>query len=71
MESPRERISEIIAAINRIFGEGATEAQQLKRIGVLAAMGESLRRNNTVRKQIDAGNSEDAGGVREQGFQII
>ncbi|WP_405226849.1 type I restriction endonuclease subunit R [Lentisalinibacter sediminis] len=55
----RERISEIIAAINRIFGEGATEAQQLKRIGVLAAMGESLRRNNTVRKQIDAGNSDD------------
>ena len=55
----RERISEIIAAVNRIFGEGATDSQQLKRIGVLAAMGETLRRDDTVRKQIDAGNSDD------------
>ncbi len=55
----REKISEIIHALNSLFGEGVSEADRIKRMANLLAVGEQAGRNPTVRKQIDAGNSEE------------
>jgi type I restriction enzyme R subunit len=55
----REKISEIIRALNELFGEGISEGDKIKRAANLLATSEHARRNSTVRKQIDAGNSEE------------
>ena len=55
----REKISEIIHALNELFGEGLSEGDKIKRAANLLATSEHARRNRTVRKQIDAGNSEE------------
>ncbi|EGW55643.1 hypothetical protein [Candidatus Endoriftia persephonae] len=55
----RERISEIIHALNSLFGEGLSEGDRIKRMGNLLAIGEQARRDPTVRKQIEVGNSEE------------
>ncbi|MEG7524469.1 MAG: DEAD/DEAH box helicase family protein [Chromatiales bacterium] len=55
----REKISEIIHALNGLFGEGVSETDRIKRMGNLIAIGEHAGRNPTVRKQINAGNTEE------------
>lgn len=54
-----EKISEIIRALNELFGEGISEGDKIKRAANLLATTEHARRNSTVRKQIDAGNTEE------------
>ncbi|MGB0723242.1 MAG: type I restriction endonuclease subunit R [Gammaproteobacteria bacterium] len=55
----RERISDIIRALNELLGEGLSAEDRIKDIANLFAVAENARRDDTVRKQIDAGNSEE------------
>jgi len=55
----RERLSEIIRAMNDIFGADATDAVQVKRMTNLMAVSELARRDDTVRKQLAAGNTPE------------
>ena len=55
----RERISEIIRALNDLFGEDLSEADKIKRASNLAAVSELVGRDPTVGKQLAARNSEE------------
>ena len=55
----RERLSEIIRALNDLFGEGVGEGDTLKRVTNMMAVSELARRDDTVRKQLDAGNTDE------------
>ena len=55
----RERLSEIIRALNDLFGEGVGEGDTLKRVTNMMAVSEMARRDDTVRKQLDAGNTDE------------
>jgi len=56
----RERISEIIRAMNDLFGDDVSDVDRVKRATSLMAVGELARRDERVRKQLDAGNSEES-----------
>ena len=55
----RERISEIIRALNDLFGDGLSETDRIKQANNLFAVSEAARRDDKVRKQLDANNSEE------------
>ena len=55
----RERISEIIRALNDLFGDDLSEADRLKQASNLAAISELVGRDATVGKQLAAKNSEE------------
>ena len=55
----RERISEIIRALNDLFGDDLSEADRLKQASNLAAISELVGRDATVGKQLAARNSEE------------
>ena len=55
----RERISEIIRALNDLFGDDPSESDRLKQVSKLAAIGEFVGRDATVGKQLAARNGEE------------